>query len=51
MTIGAVVHSVVDQEASTPQFKKDGGTTKTKKSMRLNRKKENFKKFFNVWAC
>lgn len=31
MTIGAVVHSVVDQEASTPQFKKDGGTTKTKK--------------------
>jgi hypothetical protein len=39
MTIGAVVHSVADQEVPTPQFKKDGGREK-KKFKEAKKKKE-----------
>lgn len=39
MTIGAVVHAVVDQEASTPQFKQDGRRPETNKNNEAKEKK------------
>lgn len=48
MTMGAVVHAVVDQEASPPQFKKTEETTrgkKIKKNKKVNEAKKDEGKF------
>lgn len=46
MTIGAVVHAVVDQEASTPQIKKkkDGGRPREKNNNEAKKEKKKFLK-------
>lgn len=42
MTIGAVVHAVVDQEASTPQFKIVGGSGQRQQINEAKEKKGKF---------
>lgn len=48
MTIGAVVHAVVDQEASTPQIKKKKMEESTKGKNNNEAKKEKKKKFLKI---